>query len=344
MFLLDAACGIWRAANGEYPRGTKFKIDLVSLTKKPLRFPDGAIVHPTISIAQAVRPDLILIPAVGDNFQVEGFAQSLEPYSAFLPWIRACAAGGARVVSVCTGAFLLAATGLLDGRNATTHWLWADEFRKTYPKVKLHPEKLIVDEGNIITSGAATSFNDLVMYLIELYCGYEAAVFISKLLAIDLRRRTQLPYTIFFGQKSHNDRHVLQIQQVIESDNGENWTSESLAKKAGMSLRNFHRRFRKATGEAPLAYIQKIRIEKAKRLLSETNDTVEEIADKIGYKDSRSFRRLFHNHTALSPKAYRMNYGIPTTADSRRKLDSTRSARAGRTAVPKLSHLSTERD
>jgi transcriptional regulator GlxA family with amidase domain len=313
MFLLDASCGIWAAANGGDPRGTTFEVELVSLTKKPLRYSDGVTIHPTISLENAGHPDLIIIPAIGDNFLVEDSVRILEPHRPFIPWIQACSAGGARVVSVCTGAFLLAATGLLDGRNATTHWLWADEFRKTYPQVTLLPEKLIVDEGNVITSGAATSFNDLVMYLIELYCGYEVAVLSSKILAIDLKRRTQLPYTIFSGQKSHNDRQVLQIQHLIESDHHRNWTSESMAKRAGMSLRNFDRRFRKATGEAPSTYLQRLRVEKAKRLLETTNDTVEQIADKVGYEDSRSFRRLFYKYTALSPKSYRMKYGNLTT-------------------------------
>jgi transcriptional regulator GlxA family with amidase domain len=328
MFLLDASCGIWRSVNGGSPRGTTFKVDLVSLTKTPLRFADGVTIHPTASIGSAVRPDLIFIPAIGDNFLVEDFARTIEPHRSFIPWIQACAADGARVVSACTGAFLLAETGLLDGRHATTHWLWADEFHKRYPKVTLDPERLIVDEGNIITSGAATSFNDLVLYLIELYCGYEAAVLSSKLLAIDMRRRTQLPYTMFSSLKTHNDRHILQIQHVIESENHRNWTSKSLAKRAGMSLRNFDRRFQSATGEAPSVYIQKMRIEKAKRELETTNDTVEEIAEKIGYKDSRSFRRLFYKYTALSPKSYRMKYGAPAATDSRRSKSLIQSARA----------------
>jgi transcriptional regulator GlxA family with amidase domain len=314
-FLFNLSCEIHRAATGADPRGAIFEVELVSLTKKPIRFPDGVTVHPTISIESPNRPDLIFIPAIGNSFFEDDFARSIELHWAFVPWIKACAADGARVVSECTGTFLLAATGLLDGRSATTHWFFADEFRKMYPKVNLNLERLIMDEGSLITSGAGTSFTDLVLYLIELYSGHAAAVLTSKLLALDLGRRTQLPYTIFSSLKAHNDRHILQIQNFLESENKSKWTPESLAKRAGMSLRTFDRRFRKATGESPSTYIQKLRVEKAKRLLETTNDTVEEISDKVGYEDSRSFRRLFCHLTALSPKTYRVKYGLPNASE-----------------------------
>src|SRR5262249_4361677 len=150
--------------------------------------------------------------------------------------------------------------------------------------------------------------------LIELYCGHAAAILTSKLLALDLERRTQLPYTIFSSLKTHKDRHILQIQHILESEDRPKWTPESLAKRAGMSLRTFDRRFRKATGDVPTTYIQKLRVEKAKRLLEHCNDTVEEIAHKVGYEDSRAFRRLFCHFTALSPKTYRLKYGLSTTS------------------------------
>jgi transcriptional regulator GlxA family with amidase domain len=310
-FLLNLSGGIQKGATGAAPRGPTFEVELVALTKKPIRFPDGVTVHPTISVANATRPDLILIPAIRNNYFDDDFARSIQPHQAFIPWIKVCAAEGARVVSMCTGAFLLAATGLLDGRNATTHWFFADEFRKMYPKVNLHPDRLIVHEGSVITSGAGASFTDLVLYLIELYCGHATAVSTSKFLALDLERRTQLPYTSFSSLKTHDDRHILQIQNILESESPSKWTPEGLARRAGMSLRTFDRRFRKATGEAPSTYIQKLRVEKAKRLLESCNDTVDEIAHKIGYEDTRSFRRLFRHFTSLSPKTYRLKYGFP---------------------------------
>src|SRR5262249_11918367 len=230
--------------------------------------------------------------------------------------IKSCAGKGTRIASMCTGSFLLAETGLLDGRSATTHWFFADAFREMYPKVTVLPERLIVDEGNIITTGAATAFMDLVMYLIELYCGHEVAVFSSKVLLIDLGRWSQLPYTTFSTQRLHNDRQISQVQLLIESESHLNLSSVSLAERAGMSLRNFDRRFQNATGETPSSYLRKFRVEKAKRLLETTNDTVQEITAKVGYEDRSSFRRLFYEHTALSPKAYRAKYGIPAASRS----------------------------
>lgn len=209
---------------------------------------------------------------------------------------------------MCTGAFLLAETGLLDARTATTHWFFADLFRRSYPKVKLYPDRLIVDEGNVITSGAATSFLDLILYLVELYCGREAAILTAKVLLIDMGRYTQLPYTIFSTQKIHQDRQVLRLQQFMEANLQRELTIELLADRAGMSVRNFDRRFRAAVGEAPSSYLQKLRIEKAKRLLETTNDSIADIMLKVGYEDERSFRRLFHALTELSPKVYRQRY------------------------------------
>ena len=302
MDILNKSCALMRGL-GDGIATTNFTIELVSLGKTPLRFGDSVVVRPHATIATAKKPDLILIPSVGDEV-----LESLKVLRPFVPWIKSCAAKGARVVSTCTGAFLLAETGLLDGRIATTHWFFADLFRKTYPKVKLHPEHLIVDEDNVITSGAATSFLDLVLYLIELYCGHEAAVTTAKVLLIEMGRHTQLPYTIFWKHKMHADREILAVQQLMEDQMHKELSVEQIAQRVGMSVRNFDRRFRNAVGEAPSIYLQKVRIEKAKRLLETTSDNVEQIMFKVGYEDARSFRRLFHSLTDLSPKEYRQKY------------------------------------
>jgi transcriptional regulator GlxA family with amidase domain len=209
---------------------------------------------------------------------------------------------------MCTGSFLLGETGLLNGRSATTHWAFADLFRRTYPQVNLLPDRLIVDEGNIITAGASTAFLDVALYLLELYCGREAAILTAKVLLIEMGRYSQLPYTIFSKQKMHKDQQILRAQQFVENHLARQITVEDLAKRAGMSTRNFDRRFRAAAGEAPTSYLQKLRIERAKRLLETTDNTVSEIMLKVGYEDERSFRRLFSSLTQLSPKAYRKRY------------------------------------
>jgi transcriptional regulator GlxA family with amidase domain len=312
MDLLNTSCQIWRSANGGDIRGTTFQTELVSLRNKRLCFGQRVALYPDASIATARTPDLILIPppALGDNI-----VASLKANRGFIPWIKACSSLGARVVSFCTGSFLLAETGLLNGRAATTHWLCAGLFRKMYPNVDLQPERLIVDQGSVITSAAAMSFQDVMLYLIELYCGREAAILTAKILLVDVGRQTQLPFTIFSTQKTHDDRQVLRVQGLMESENHQRLTMKQLASWGGMSMRNFDRRFRNATGESPSIYMQKIRIEKAKRLLETSTHTVEEIMSKVGYEDYRSFHRLFRAFTALSPKAYRFKYGMRSASD-----------------------------
>ena len=308
MDMLNKSCAIWRRAGGG---GPSFDVELVSLTAKPIRFGSTVTLHPHASIVTARRPDLVIIPSLGDDL-----VKSLDSNRGFVPWIKSCSAEGARVVSLCTGAFLLAATGLLDGRAATTHWCSTDLFRKLYPKVDLQPERLIVDEGNVITSGAATFILDVVLYLIGLYCGREAAILCAKIMLVEMGRHTQLPYTIFSTKKRHNDRQIMQVQHLMESQTDHECTIEALARRAHMGVRNFDRRFRQATGESPSSYLQKLRVEKAKRLLENTNDTIEEIIRSVGYEDHRSFRRLFKTFTSLSPKAYRLKYGMLPERDA----------------------------
>ena len=308
MDILNKSCSLLQEARSDAVNAASFDIELVSLKKGPIRFSDSVTVHPHASILTAKTPDLVLIPSAGDNV-----IESLSSLRGFIPWIKACAAKGARLVSMCTGSFLLADAGLLDGRSAMTHWFFADLFRRTYPKVNLYPERMIVDEGKIITSGAATAFLDLILYLIEMYFGREAAVLTAKILLIEMGPYMQLPYTIFSTHKMHNDRQILRVQQFMEANVAREITVDHLAQRAGMSARNFDRRFRAAVGETPSSYMQKLRVEKAKRLLETTHDTIGEIMLRVGYEDERSFRRLFHSLTALSPKAYRLKYG-PTFA------------------------------
>lgn len=312
MEILNKSCTLLAEARGEDPANPAFNVELVALNKKPLHFGGCVTLNPHNSIVTAGRPDLLLIPSVGDDV-----LSSLRSLRAFVPWIKECSAHGARVVSMCTGSFLLGATGLLNGRSATTHWAFADLFRRTYPQVNLFPERLIVDEGNIITSGASVAFLDVVLYLLELYCGREAAILTAKVLLIEMGRHTQLPYTVFSTQKTHNDRRILRIQVFMESHMARQIIVEDLAKRAEMSTRNFERRFRTAVGEAPTSYLQKIRIEKAKRLLETTDHSVSEIMLKVGYEDERSFRRLFRSLAQLSPKAYRKKYASQVIFASR---------------------------
>jgi len=303
MDVLKTSCKLWEYAHLDHL--TTFEVELVSLTMKPVRFGRAVALYPDASIATVERPDLILIPALDVNI-----FESVKTNRAFIPWIKSCSARGTRVVSFCTGAFLLAETGLLDGRAATTHWKFAELFRKTYPNVELQADRLIVDQGNVITAGAITAFQDAMLYLIELYSGREAAVLTAKIMLLEMGRQTQLPFTIFSAQKVHDDGQVLRIQNLMEAQIHQPLDIAQLAKRAGMSMRNFDRRFRDATGELPSTYIQKLRIEKAKRMLETSSHTVGHIMAQVGYEDYRSFRRLFRRLTSLSPRAYRVKYGV----------------------------------
>ena len=333
--MLNASCEIWRSVSGDGVRRTTFQTELISLGKKPLRFGRRVTVYPDASIDTAKTPDLILIPPPGLG---DDITASLKVSQGFIPWIKACSLRGARIVSLCTGSFLLAETGLLNGRTATTHWMCASLFRKMYPKVDLQPERLIVDEGNIITSSAAMSFQDVMLYLIELYSGREAAILTAKTLLVDVGRQAQLPFTSFSAQKIHDDRQILRVQGLMESESHQRMTMQYLARSSGMSMRNFDRRFRNATGESPSSYMQRIRIEKAKRLLETSTHTVDEIMSKVGYEDYRSFHRLFRAFTALSPKAYRLKYGMRAASTSHLLRSAGRSSKSARKS------LSTKRD
>jgi transcriptional regulator GlxA family with amidase domain len=318
MDILNNSCALWREKRGKGSHDATFDIQLVSLKKGDIRFGDAVTVHPHASISTAKNPDMVLVPSLGDDV-----LESLALQRGFIPWIKTCSAAGARLVSMCTGSFLLAESGVLDGRSATTHWFYADLFRRSFPKVNLCPERMIVDEGSVITAGAATSFLDLILYLMELYCGREAAILTAKVLLIEMGRHTQLPYTIFSGRKMHDDKPILRAQQFMETNLSREIAIEVLAKLVGMSVRNFDRRFRAAVDEAPSSYVQKLRIEKAKRLLETTNAGIAEIMLQVGYEDERSFRRLFHVLTQLSPKGYRRRYGaraVETTPSAGRFL------------------------
>jgi transcriptional regulator GlxA family with amidase domain len=213
MDILNNSCSLWRENGGSGSHDAAFDIQLVSLKKRHIRFGDAVTLHPHASISTARKPDLVLVPSLGDDV-----LESLALQRGFVPWIKTCAAGGARLVSMCMGSFLLAESGVLDGRSATTHWFYADLFRRKYPKVNLCPERMIVDEGSVISAGAATSFLDLILYLMELYYGREAAILTAKVLLIEMGRCTQLPYTIFSTRKMHDDKPILRAQQFIETN------------------------------------------------------------------------------------------------------------------------------
>jgi transcriptional regulator GlxA family with amidase domain len=261
---------------------------------------------------QIRRTDLVLVPALGDDP-----VATLGTLEACLPWLRRMHAHGADIASICTGAFLLAEAGLLAGRKATTHWVAQELFEHRYPDVALLRESIIVDEGSVITSGGATTFLNLLMYLVEKYCGQETARQACRVFLIDQGRGPQTSFAIFSTQKSHGDGVVLRAQQVMESRHRSPLSVSTLASELGVSRRSLERRFRAATGNSPGEYLQRVRVESAKKALEATDSPVSEIAQAVGYGDVPSFRKLFARSTGLSPARYRRRYASSSPYVSR---------------------------
>jgi transcriptional regulator GlxA family with amidase domain len=209
---------------------------------------------------------------------------------------------------MCSGAFILASTGIMDGRSCSTHWSFADVFRKMYPKVNLHSDKLITDEKGIYTNGGAYSFLNLVIYLVEKYYDRQTSVYCSKVFQIELERNSQSAFAIFTGQKQHDDAMVQQAQAYIENNINEKISVEDLSSKFAIGRRNFDRRFIKATSNTPLEYAQRVKIESAKKALESTRKTVNEVMYEVGYSDVKAFREVFRKITGLSPLKYKNKY------------------------------------
>jgi transcriptional regulator GlxA family with amidase domain len=280
-----------------------FKIELVGLTKETLLAGGLYTIHTDRTINEVSKTDLIIIPAIDGDMK-----KALEENKDYIPWIVKHYKAGAEVASLCIGAFLLASTGLLEGRKCATHWMAANDFRKMFPEVDLVTEKVVTDEHGIYTSGGAYSYLTLVLYLVEKYAGRQAAVFCAKIFAIDIDRDSQSPFMMFTGQKDHEDDNIKKAQTFIEANFQNKITVDELADMVSLSRRNLERRFKKATANTVVEYIQKVKIEAAKMSLESSRDNVNEVMYKVGYTDTKAFRNTFKRITGLSPVQYRTKY------------------------------------
>jgi transcriptional regulator GlxA family with amidase domain len=260
-------------------------------------------VRPDVLARDLIHTDLIIIPSVYGDF-CKVFADN----EALLSWICQQYERGSAVASLCIGAFLLAATGLLDGRSCTTHWEFAGEFRQRFPAAHLETDKIITAENDIYTSGGAYSWLNLILYLVEKYAGREVAVLCSKGYQIDIQRNTQSPFIIFSGQKDHDDRAVRAAQEFIESNVDTRITVDELAARFALGRKTLERRFKKATGNTVMEYIQRLKMEVVKKSLETSRLGIAEAMDKVGYSDPKSFRVIFKKVTGLSPSQYRNRY------------------------------------
>lgn len=247
--------------------------------------------------------DLIIIPAMYGDLQ-----KAVEENKNFVPWILNQYKQGTEVASLCLGAFLLASTGLLDGKNSATHWLAAKAFRQMFPEVNLLEDKIITDENGIYSSGGAYSSLNLVLYLVEKYAGRDTAIFCSKAFQIDIQRDSQSPFTIFIGQKEHDDEPIKKAQEFIETNFQNKISVEQIASMVALSRRNLERRFKKATANTVVEYIQRVKIEAAKKNLELGSKNINEVMYEVGYNDTKAFRTTFKRFTGLSPIEYRSRY------------------------------------
>ena len=293
-------------ARGEHPI---FKVQLVGLSKETQVSGGLFTVHSDLVLKDVEKTDLIIIPAIDGEIK-----SALEKNKDFIPWIIKQYKSGAEVASLCLGAFLLASTGLVSGRKCATHWMAANDFRKMFPDVELVTEKIITDEQGIYSSGGAFSYLNLILYLIEKYAGHEIAVLSAKVFAIEIERDNQLSFTIFQGQKEHEDESIKKAQEFIEKNYQNKITVEQLTSMLAIGRRNFERRFKKATANTVVEYIQRVKMEAVKKGLEASRKNVNELMYDVGYSDIKAFRTVFKKITGKSPIDYRNKYNHEAVA------------------------------
>lgn len=280
-----------------------FTIQLVGLSKEVKLHKGSFTVHTDLLLKEVKKTDLIIIPALDGNMTT-----ALEANKDYIPWIIRQYKAGAEVASLCIGAFLLASTGLLNGRKCSTHWKSAAAFRAMFPEVDLVDDRIITEENGLYSSGGANSYWNLLLYLVEKYTDREMAILASKIYAIEIERKSQSPFIMFNGQKGHEDEGVKYAQEFIEKNVSEKILVEDLAVRFSIGRRSFEKRFKKATNNTPVEYIQRVKMEAAKRSLETSRKNVNEVMYDVGYFDTKSFRSVFKKITGLSPAGYRNKY------------------------------------
>jgi transcriptional regulator GlxA family with amidase domain len=279
-----------------------FRIESVGSSKKTEIY-DLFTVTPQIHISDLKKTNLIIIPPVVINDR-----QHTNENRLLVNWIKQQYKKGAQLASLCSGAFMLASSGLLNGKSCSTHWNHSDTFKKMFPEIILQADRVITDENGIYTNGGAYSFLNLLIYLVEKYYNRETAIYCSKICQIEMDRNSQSPFTIFTGQKLHGDEVIIKAQAYIESKLDVRISTGHLSSKFSMGRRTFDRRFIKATGNTPIEYAQRVKIESAKKALETTRKTVNEVMYEVGYSDVKAFREVFRKLTGTSPLEYRARY------------------------------------
>jgi transcriptional regulator GlxA family with amidase domain len=288
------------AMNGKKPL---FSVQLVGL-KKEVKI-NGGLFSITTSqrLKDVKKTDLVIIPALFGDMK-----NAIASNKKLLPWINEQYQKGAEVASLCVGAFLLASTGLLNGKKCSTHWGFQNEFRDMFPYVKVIDGSIVTEEYRLYSSGGAMSYWNLLLYLVEKYTDRETAILASKYFAIDIDRESQSAFAMFKGQKNHTDEAVKQAQEFIDKNVQERITIDELADLVSMGRRSFERRFKMATNNSVLEYINRVKIEFAKRSFESSRKNINEVMYDVGYTDTKAFRTIFKKITGLTPIEYRNKY------------------------------------
>ena len=290
-----------------------FRIEIVGEAAGPVGLASGFPIDVRRSVADVDTTDIVIVPSV--LLRPGGWEKGRYP--GLVDWLRAMYDRGAVLCSACSGIFLLAETGVFDGRDATVHFGYARAFATTYPAVRIHPERVLVISGvreELVSSGASTSWHDLVLYLMARYAGATAAQEVARMFALQWHQDGLTPYIVFEGRRDHGDGEIQRAQQWLENHFSVAHPVEEMIGRSRLAERTFKRRFAHATGLTPLAYVQRLRIEDAKRRLERTDASVDEISWQVGYEDAAFFRRLFKRTTGLAPSAYRKRFRIPDFA------------------------------
>jgi len=293
----------WLEKQGHSPM---FQVQLAG-AEKEVQLENGMYtIRPDVLIQDVHHTDLVVIPASSGK----PVRNVLEENKIFIPWIIHQYQQGAEIASLCLGAFLLAATGLLNGKACSTHWKAMHELEKYFPEVQCITDRILTDTQGIYTSGGAFSSANLILYLIEKYVGRAAAIYCAKMFQIDIDRSSQSAFIIFDGQKDHADDLIRKAQEYIEKHYTHKITVGHLCQIFSLSKRNFERRFKQATSNTVAAYIQRVRIEAAKKYLEQGRYNVNEVMYEVGYQDHKAFRKVFKKITGLSPLQYRNKYNL----------------------------------
>lgn len=300
--LLNLTGVTWNRIHGQ-PLNRQFKVQVVSRGGNPVRCTNGIRMAVDCSLEQMDQADLAVVPTIGGKIETV-LAQEQDA----LPWLRFLHQGGADLASNCTGAFLLAEAGLLDDKTATTHWGFSQEFRHRYPQVNLNERELITRDGNIFCAGGGTAWRDLTILLVERFCGADLARELARAFVIDVRNDLQSIYAGLPAHTYHQDDQVQAIQGWIHEHYKENTSLGQLAERVHLSPRQLQRRFTTTLGEPPLQYLQRVRIEAARKMLERGTNNLAKLSEQVGYQDVSSFSRLFKRHTGLSPSHYRQRF------------------------------------